>query len=73
MKNLRTLHQAAAELGLRDSTLRAWVLYGRIGFVRVGRKAIRFHPDEIQRVIAAGTVPARDGKHSRMKRRVTAK
>jgi len=50
--------QAAERLGLRESTLRAWIAQRRIGVVRLGR-AIRILPEEVQRLIAEGTIPAR--------------
>ena len=53
-----TVHQAAERLGLRDSTVRAWILQRRIGIVRLG-PAVRIPVDEIERLISEGTIPAR--------------
>lgn len=56
-----TVRQAAERLGLRDSTLRAWIVQRRIGIVRLGR-AVRIPLEEIERLIAEGSVPARERK-----------
>jgi excisionase family DNA binding protein len=53
-----TVKQAAERLGLKDATLRAWIGQRRIGIVRLGR-AVRIPPEEIERLIAEGTIPAR--------------
>jgi excisionase family DNA binding protein len=59
-----TVHEAAARLGLRDSTLRAWIAQRRIGIVRLGR-AIRIPLKEVERLIAVGTIPARIPRNGR--------
>lgn len=56
-----TVRQAAERLGLRDSTLRAWIVQRRIGIVRLGR-AVRIPLEEVERLIAEGSVPARERK-----------
>ncbi len=56
-----TVRQAAERLGLRDSTLRAWIAQRRIGIVRLGR-AVRIPVEEIERLVAEGSVPARERK-----------
>lgn len=64
MSKLLTAAQVAEALGLKESTIRAWIAQRRIGVVRLGR-AIRINPEEAQRLIAEGTVPAkrpRDGR-----------
>jgi excisionase family DNA binding protein len=57
---LLTVQQAAALLGLKESTIRAWLLRRRIEAVRVGRRAIRIPASAVQRIIEAGTIPARE-------------
>lgn len=47
-------------LGLKVSTIRAWILYRRIDVVRVGRRAIRIPLSAVQSIIEAGTIPARE-------------
>jgi excisionase family DNA binding protein len=50
----------AERLGLRPSTVRAWILHRRVAFVRIGQRAIRIPETEVQRIIGAGFVPARE-------------
>lgn len=49
----------ADRLGLRVSTVRAWILHRRIRVVRVGKRAIRIPASEVGKIIEAGTIPAR--------------
>jgi excisionase family DNA binding protein len=53
----RTVERAAEELGLSQSTVRAWIAQRRIGFVRLGR-SVRIPAHEIQRLLDVGFVPA---------------
>jgi len=59
MSKLLTVRQVAELLGLKESTVRAWIAQRRIGIVRLGR-AIRISPEETERLIAEGTIPARE-------------
>lgn len=52
----RTVDQAAVELNVSKSTIRAWIAQGRIGFIRLGR-AVRVPANEIRRVLEEGWVP----------------
>jgi len=52
--------EAARRLGLKPSTLRAWVLRGRIGCCRPGGRAVRIPASEIERVIAETYTPPRE-------------
>ena len=45
-------------LGIKDSTIRAWVHSGRIEFVRIGRR-VKIPGAEIQRIIDEGRQPRR--------------
>ena len=58
IRYLLTVPEAAARLGLRESTIRAWVLARRIGRVRIGRRAIRIPAEEVERLIREGGEPA---------------
>ena len=59
--NPRTVSEAAAELSVSISTIRAWIGQRRIGFVRLGR-AVRIPANEIERFLERGFVPPlRDG------------
>lgn len=56
--NPLTISEAAEALGLSRHTIYAWIRSRRIAFIRLGR-AIRVAPSEIERIMRAGTVPAR--------------
>lgn len=54
----RTVEQAAVELNVAQSTIRAWIGQRRIGFVRLGR-SIRIPSSEIDRLLEQGFTPAK--------------
>jgi len=56
---LITIQQAADALGLKPPTLRAWMSRRKIGFVRLGNRAVRIPKSEISRLIEVGFTPAR--------------
>ena len=58
----RTVNQAAAELNVSRSTVRAWIAQRRLGHVRLGR-AVRIPSEEIRRMLDAGFVPATPVRH----------
>jgi excisionase family DNA binding protein len=60
-KGLLKVREASERLGLQSSTLRAWIGQRRIGIVRLGR-AVRIPAEEVERLIAEGTIPARGRK-----------
>jgi excisionase family DNA binding protein len=45
-------------LGIKESTIRAWVHFRRIEFVRIGRR-VKIPGAEIQRIIDEGRQPRR--------------
>jgi len=59
-----TVAEAAKQLGLRESTIRAWISQRRLGYVRLGR-AVRIPLEEVERLIAEGTIPARAQRNGR--------
>lgn len=59
-ERLLRVTEVAERLGLRVSTIRAWVLHRRIEAVRVGRRAIRIPASAVQTIIEAGMIPARE-------------
>jgi excisionase family DNA binding protein len=64
-KGLLTVSQVAELLGLKTSTIRAWLLRRKnLPFVRCGR-AIRISPDAVRRFIAEHTVPEREDHNGR--------
>lgn len=64
MSKLLTVAAVAEMLGLKESTIRAWVAQRRIAIVRLGR-AIRIPVEETNRLIAQGTIPARQSRDGR--------
>lgn len=56
---LLRVEQVADRLGLKVSTIRAWLLARRISKVRVGRRSVRVPSTEVQRIIDEGLVPAK--------------
>lgn len=47
---LLTVNQAAEALALSRSTIYRLHYEGAIPFIKVGRKAVRIHPDEVRRI-----------------------
>jgi excisionase family DNA binding protein len=60
-KQPRTVPQAAQELNVSVSTIRAWIGQRRIGCIRLGR-AVRIPSREIARLLEAGFVPAKSSQ-----------
>jgi excisionase family DNA binding protein len=63
-QEMNTVRQAAEKTGLSQACWRRWIAERRVSYVRLGR-AIRIAQAEIERIIAAGTVPAREPKNGR--------
>jgi excisionase family DNA binding protein len=59
MGELLRVSQFAVSGNIRESTVRAWLLHGKIAFVRLGGRAIRIPKSELDRLVREGTVPAR--------------
>jgi excisionase family DNA binding protein len=57
---LLRVEEAADLLAVKPSTVRAWLLRRRIGKVRIGQRAVRIPAGEVERIIAEGTIPARE-------------
>ena len=53
-----TVAQAAQRLGIKEGTLRLWLVQRRLAYCRLGR-AIRLEENEVSRLIREGTIPAR--------------
>jgi len=53
-----TTKVTAARLGVKESTVRAWLAAGKLGYVKLGR-AVRIPEEEIARLVANGFRPAR--------------
>jgi excisionase family DNA binding protein len=64
MTKLLNVNQVADSLGLKPSTIRAWIAQRRIAVARIGR-SVRVPEDEIRRLIEEGTIPARKQRNGR--------
>jgi len=60
-RKLLTVAEAAAQLGMKESTVRQWIWLRQIDFVKVGR-SVRLKAETLDRLVEMGTVPARDNK-----------
>src|SRR5262249_9723979 len=65
---LLTISEVATLTGFHEGTLRHWVSEGRIPFVRISARCVRFRRDAIERWLAALAIePRRDGEQQRAK------
>jgi excisionase family DNA binding protein len=55
---LLTLPEAADRLGIKVTTLRAWIYRRSIEYVKVNGGAVRISSETIANIIDRGTVPA---------------
>ncbi len=55
MKALLTIKEVAETLRVSEATLRDWIQYRRIPFVKVGR-SVRFRSEDIERIQKEGLV-----------------
>lgn len=55
-----TVAEAARILGIKESTIRSWILKRRIGYVKLGRRLVRIPQKEVDRLIAEGTIPRQE-------------
>jgi excisionase family DNA binding protein len=60
LEKLLRVSEVADRLGVRVSTIRAWILRRRICAVRVNGRAIRVPESAVRKIIADGTIPARE-------------
>ena len=59
---LLRVEEAAALLNMKPSTIRAWLLRRKLSKVRIGERSVRIPREEVERLIAEGSVPARERK-----------
>jgi excisionase family DNA binding protein len=64
MQRLLTVVEAAEALGLKPSTIRAWLLRRRLPRVSCGR-AVRVPAEAIERFIEQNTIPAAEKRNGR--------
>jgi excisionase family DNA binding protein len=53
------MNEVAARLGVRRRKIRQWVNAGRIPFIPLGRKLVKFREDAVDRFLANGEIPCR--------------
>lgn len=56
---LLRVHEAAALLGLKPATVRAWLLQRKLPCVRLSARAVRLRRADIEKIISQGFVGAR--------------
>jgi excisionase family DNA binding protein len=60
MERLRDLKEAAGRVGVSPFTLRRWARLGRVGVVRLSKRAIRFRDSDLEELVQAHLSPARE-------------
>ncbi len=61
---LITIREAANRLGLKESTIRKYILKRQIAYVKPSLRAVRIPIEELERILAAGlrpVIPQADG------------
>ena len=54
---LITIREAAERLGLKESTIRKYILKRQIAYVKPSIRAVRIPIEELERILAAGLRP----------------
>ncbi len=57
-KDLLTVAEAAVVLGIKEATVRAWILKRKVTYVKLGR-VVRIPTKELEMLIERATVPSR--------------
>jgi excisionase family DNA binding protein len=57
VRHLKSLPQAAEELGVSVRTLRSWIYQRKISYLKIGR-CVRISDETIQQIINRGSIPA---------------
>ena len=55
---LITIREAADRLGLKESTIRKYILKRQIAYVKPSIRAVRIPIEELERILSAGLRPA---------------
>jgi excisionase family DNA binding protein len=61
MEKLLNLQEAADLTGMSGFTLRRWAKLGRVGVVRLSKRAIRFRQTDLETLVRTHLSPAREG------------
>jgi excisionase family DNA binding protein len=56
-----TVSEVGQRLGLKPATVRLWIAKRKLGYVKLGR-SVRIPELEVDRIIRANTVPARENR-----------
>jgi len=64
-ERLLRVEEFAQILGIKISTVRAWLLRRRISKIRVWTRSIRIPESEAVRILREGFIPARKERHDR--------
>jgi excisionase family DNA binding protein len=56
--------EVAPKLGLRVSTVRAWLLLRKIPFVKLSARCVRIPRLEVEKLIRDRSIPAREASHT---------
>ena len=64
MKTLLTVKEAAEELAIKPSTVRAWIAKRKLPRVNCGR-AVRIPAEAVAEFIERNTIPAREQRNGR--------
>ena len=60
MERLMDLKEAAGLTGFSGFTLRRWAKLGRVGVVRLSKRAIRFRQSDLEKMVQDHLTPARE-------------
>ena len=63
MKSLLDIHEASEILKVKVATLRAWCHQGRIPFVRVSGRLVRFRESDLERWLDAQAIESNGRGH----------
>jgi excisionase family DNA binding protein len=63
-RRLLTIREAAQRIGMRESTLRAWVLHRKLVYYKINR-GVRIDESDLERMIEQARIPARQVRTSR--------
>jgi excisionase family DNA binding protein len=58
-RGMLSVREAAEILGLRESTVRAWLLRRKIACVKLSARCVRIPREEVDRLIRDNLIPAR--------------
>jgi len=62
MSEFLRVKQFAEAANVRESTVRAWILYGKVSVVRLSARSVRIPRAELERLLREGFTPARTAR-----------